>query len=338
MRILITIFIAVIFYSESYCQIDSLKTESLDVVIMVLDQEKVKKELELFFIENKIVPDLYEESRYKFTSKFSLNDKQYFELTDKIEYWGVVYSKTLKSVNYTEKLRDVNIEIDRLEKESEEYADLLKEVDIKSENHVLYWEKLENTKSSLRKQIQLREEYLKSNKKFKVSLDVKEENILSNEPDFSFVNMPGFQFSYFTPVNEDGSYPKSMNGYSLKYLMNRRKTYLELGLFKSNQIDETDKYDELYKFGLGQDLYSSHLGRGSRKFLNLYTGFNLGVFILTGGNVDNLISWYATPSIGLEIYKTKNILLDTKVGYFLPFKENRNMRGFLIEASFNVVF
>lgn len=169
-------------------------------------------------------------------------------------------------------------------------------------------------------------------------LKVKEENPLSNEPNFSFVNMPGVQYSFFIPANLDGeSFPESMNGYAIKYLINRRKIYLELGLFKSNQNSETIRYNELYKFGIGQDFYLTHLGRGTRKFMNLYSGFNLGVFILTGDE-DNLVLWYAAPSIGLEIYKNKNFLLNTKAGYFLPFEENRNMRGLLIETSFNVVF
>lgn len=328
----------VFFSTESFCQIDSLKTISLDVEIIVHDQNKTKKELNSFLAENKIVPELLNESNNQFVSNFVLSEKSYFEFVNKVENWGAINSRKIESVNYTEKLESVTQEIKRLEEEKEEYSKLLNQVDVKSDSHVRYWEKLEETKTSLRKQNRLRDEYIGSNKKFRIKLQIREENFLSNEPDFSFVNMPGVQYSFFVPSNsEGGDYPENMNGYSIKYLLNRRKTYLELGLFKSNQNNRLNKFDELYKFGIGQDFYSTHLGRGTRKFLNLYSGFNLGVLILTG-NEDNLTSWYATPSIGLEIYKNKNFLLDTKTGYFLPFKENRNMRGLLMEASLNVVF
>lgn len=322
-----------------FAQVDSLKTSSLEIEFFVHDKSKVKSELETFFLQNKIVPDLLNETNYQFTSLFVLKENSYLSFLDLSKNWGAINFKKVESINYTEKLNMVTIEIDRLLVEKEEYTNLLNQVDVKSENHVKYWEKLEDIKVNLRKQIKLKEEFEGSNKKFKVKLTVKEENILTNEPNFSFVNMPGIQYSYFVPSGDlNGFYPSNMTGYSIKYLMNRRKTYLEIGLFKSNQSNEDLNFDELYKFGIGQDFYSSHLGRGTRQFLNLYSGFNLGAFILTGGNEKNMISWYCSPSIGLELYKNKYLLLDSKAGYFLPFKENRNLRGFLVELSFNVVF
>lgn len=338
MRIAFIIILLSLFSTECFCQIDSLKTISLDVEIIVYNQNKIKNELNSFLAKNKIVPELLQESKNQFVSNFVLTENAYFEFVSNIEKWGVINSRRIESVNYTEKLEAVNLEIKRLEKVKEEYIKLLSQVEVKSESHGRFWGKLEEAKTNLRKQNRLKEQYLGSNKKFRIKLEVREENILSNEPDFSFVNMPGIQYSFFIPSGSDGvNYPKNMNGYSIKYLMNRRKTYLELGLFKSNQDIESNKFDELYKFGIGQDFYSTHLGRGSRNVFNLYSGFNMGVFILTG-NAEKLISWYATPSIGLEIYKNKNFLLDTKTGYFLPFKDNRNMRGLLMEVSLNVVF
>jgi len=44
-------------------------------------------------------------------------------------------------------------------------------------------------------------------------------------------------------------------------------------------------------------------------------------------------------SIGVEIIKTKHILLDARGSYFLPLDGiNRNTRGILLGTSFNFVF
>jgi hypothetical protein len=338
MKYAILILLCGVFSIKGHSQIDSLKTINLDVELLVNNLDKTKSEINLLFEENNIVPDLFNENNNQFFTEFVLAQETYYTFVDEIEDWGLINSRKIESVNFTEKLNNVNLEIERIKVEIDDYNSLLKKIDIKSESHVKYWEKLEFAKDNLRKQRDIQKEFLDSNKKFKVKLKVREENFLTNEPDFSFVNMPGIQYSFFIPANSDGEYyPQNMNGYSLKYLLNRRKTFLEMGLFKSITSNENSLFDELYKFGWGQDIYSTHLGRGARKSLNLYSGFKAGIFILTGKE-DNLISWYVTPSLGLEIYKVKNILIDTKMGYFLPFKENRNMRGLLMETSFNVVF
>jgi hypothetical protein len=336
---LIILFVAVLIVQTSaFLQVDSLKTINLDLQIVVLDEEKVRKEITSFFDSNNIVPDLFNEYKNQFNTHFTLSESLYFKCVELIEEKGAIVFKKEESINYAEKLSEITITIERLEQEKKEYSELLQKIDVSNVNHVKYWEKLEEIKQTLRIQFKIKEEYEKSNKKFNIKLQVTEQNILTNEPTFSFVNMPGLQYSFLSPNSASTFFPTGMNGYSIKYLMNRRKTYLELGLFKSNVQNVVTSYDELYKFGLGQDFYSSHLGRGTRNFFNLYSGFNFGTFILTGGGNQNIISWYATPSIGLELYKNKYVLIDTKAGYFLPFKENRNMRGLLLEASFNIVF
>ena len=338
MRVIFILLLAGIYAANAYSQIDSLKTISLDAAIMVTNLKRIKAELSGFFEENEVVPDLLNQSNSQIQSHFTLTQDAYYTFVQQIEHWGIITSKKIASVNYTQKLNAVNQEIARIEKQIEEYDAFLKQVGIQSGNHIKYWERLEIARTALQKQRVLQKEYLASNQQFKVKLRIVEATHLTNKPDFSFVNMPGIQYSYLLTANSvEGIYPQNMNGYSIKYILNRRKTYIELGLFKSNQTSENMAYNELYKFGIGQDFYSVHLGRGTRQFMNLYSGFQLGTFILTG-NENRLVSWYATPSIGVEVYKNKNILIDTKTGYFLPFKENRNMRGFLLEASFNVLF
>ena len=319
-------------------QIDSLKTISFDGTIIVNDLNESKNELENMFDEFGLVPDLFFETKHGFKAKFYLAKDGFIDLNSKMEKWGIISSKRMESINYLNLINPINGEIERLKKEISKYDSLLNLIEVKSGFHIQYWEKLESRKEELKAKESKRKEYLNNHKKFLVEIEVREENFYTYEPDFSFVNMPGIQYSFFKiSNNQEAIFPNKMNGFSLKYLLNRQKTYLELGLFKSTEKQELEVFDELYKFGIGQDFYSAHLGRGNRKLFNLYSGLNTGIFILTG-NEKNVISWYATPSIGLELFKTKNILIDSKIGYFLPFKENRNMRGWLSEVSFNIVF
>jgi hypothetical protein len=59
---------------------------------------------------------------------------------------------------------------------------------------------------------------------------------------------------------------------------------------------------------LGGEMYSDFLGGGRRKFLNPYLGYALGYARFTGNN-DAVIG----ISAGLEIWKTKNIVIDAEV-------------------------
>jgi hypothetical protein len=96
-------------------------------------------------------------------------------------------------------------------------------------------------------------------------------------------------------------------------------------------------FSELFAYSFGQDFYSRHLGRGSRKFLNLYSGYSVGGMVATGRTSKKDI-FYIAPSIGLEIYKNKYLLIDSKVNYFIPFMYNKEMRGLSANISLSVVF
>ena len=150
--------------------------------------------------------------------------------------------------------------------------------------------------------------------------------------------MPGIEFSLLKIEQpEEGHSPELMSGIGLKYLFNTGKSYGIVGLYKSIDADNDTEIDETYIFALGQDFYSKHMGRGQRKFFNLYTSFNAGLYISTSEN-QNINSWFINPFLGLEIFKNKYFLIDNKVGYFLPFENNRTQRGLLYNFSINFVF
>lgn len=85
-------------------------------------------------------------------------------------------------------------------------------------------------------------------------------------------------------------------------------------------------YDDIFNFSYGQDFYSKHLGYGIRKFMNLYSGYNIG-FLAYNAESRSLKNFYVSPTIGIELFKNNYILIDTKVSYMLPISKNYNLRG-----------
>jgi hypothetical protein len=93
----------------------------------------------------------------------------------------------------------------------------------------------------------------------------------------------------------------------------------------------------MFAFGFGQDFYSRHLGRGTNKFFNLYSGYTFGGLLASNDAKKNFMGYFA-PAIGVELFKNKYVLIDTKVNYLIPFKDVRYTRGLAFNASFNFVF
>ncbi len=166
----------------------------------------------------------------------------------------------------------------------------------------------------------------------------------------SFVNMPGVEYGFLFIENpKPGISAKTYQSYAIKYMFTRGKSYFTVGVLKEvntgvtnpePEKNDSTRYGEMFAFGFGQDFYPKHFGRGKRKFFNLYTGYQLGLAILTQKDEeDSRAMPTANLSMGLELIKTKHILLDNKVSYFLPLHDlNRNLRGIMYNASFNFVF
>jgi hypothetical protein len=161
----------------------------------------------------------------------------------------------------------------------------------------------------------------------------------------NFVNMPGVEFGYLHLDNPlPGLSAANYRGYSVKYLVTRGKSYFNLGIYKpvqaSTKPDDSSTINELAVINFGQDFYPRNFGRGKRRFCNLYTSYQLGGFIANrkgaGGSefIPNL-----NLGMGVEVVKTKHILLDLKGSYFVPIHgDSRNLRGILAQGAFNFVF
>ncbi|MBF9144096.1 hypothetical protein [Hymenobacter properus] len=159
----------------------------------------------------------------------------------------------------------------------------------------------------------------------------------------SFVNMPGVEYGYLRLDNPKvGLTSTAYQGYALKYLVTRGKSYFNLGFYRpvSGNTGESDFVNELFVINFGQDFYPRNFGRGRRRYFNLYTCYQLGGFILNrNSDKGNEFVPNANIGIGLEIMKTRHVLIDTKASYFVPLNDrSRDLRGVLGQAAFNFVF
>ena len=159
----------------------------------------------------------------------------------------------------------------------------------------------------------------------------------------SFVNMPGVEYGYLRLDNPKvGLTSPVYQGYALKYLFTRGKSYFNLGVYRPVEKNSTDEdfVNELFVINFGQDFYPRNFGRGRRRYLNLYTSYQLGGFILNrNSDKGNEFIPNLNLGLGLEILKTRHVLLDTKASYFVPLNDrSRDLRGILGQASFNFVF
>ncbi len=161
----------------------------------------------------------------------------------------------------------------------------------------------------------------------------------------NFVNMPGVEVGLLRLENpRAGLSASAYRGYSIKYLFTRGKSYLNLGIYKPLTANANPRdsafVNEVAIINFGQDFYPRNFGRGRRRYFNLYTCYQIGGFIANRNQESrNEFIFNINPGLGLELIKTKHILLDTKVSYFVPLnRESRNLRGLLAQGAFNFVF
>ncbi len=338
-RIFLFLAFCLSFSQFSFSQNIDETTISTKVKILMLDIEEVNVKFEKFINSNKLVPESYYKTKDVIDFTLLLEYEKYIEIEKLVETWGYVYEKKASAVNYTEDIADIDKEIKILEKERNQYKRLIEDTNLAAnEKSFDYWEKIISIEKKIENEKVTKGYLLKKHKMYSYKVYLVEDNNSTLDYGSSWINMPGVEYSLLVIEQpEVGISSSKMQGGSLKYMFNYGKTYAILGLYKNIDSNTTTEIDETYIFALGQDFYSKRMGRGQRKFFNLYTSFNVGVYISTS-ETQQVTSWFTNPFFGLEIFKNKYFLLDTKVGYFLPYKNNRNQRGLLYNASFNFVF
>lgn len=284
---------------------------------------------------------------YNYTSSFSMNVAYLPALDSLCNHIGYVTQNTYTTRNSKEQIANLQSRIRSLEYTlhlyKEKLVDSLRSSQSDNEN---IRKKYRETDYELTKlQIELNSLVNNTSDSFCfVTLEIHDELSTPNNSRVSFVNMPGIEYGILFPENPlKGTSASYYQGFTVKYMFTRGKSYFNLGAYKAqgvNNVSDSITINEMFLVNFGQDFYPRHFGRGKRKFLNLYTGYQLGGFIANRvNNKDAKFIPNVNLSIGLELFKSKHVLIDNKASYFLPLNDvNRNLRGVMYQASFSFVF
>lgn len=328
-----------IFISQYALSQEKRVREEIEIYTSTFDE--AHKLMEKFITDNDILVERQNLSVQKFSSSFYVSKANFDKLQNLLPQLGYIHKKNIISGEYSSGQIDKQ-KLDYLKQQKKVYELELSKLEVNSERYNIMWKDIRD----FEKQIYDTETLISSKKKhegYHVDIQVVDEtyDLTSDNKSVSWVNMPGGQFVYFMPENPTAGISRdAYMGYSLKYLFTRGKSYA--GILSLKSYPKTKKVldgsvSELFMLYFGQDFYSRYLGRGKNKFFNLYTGYSLGFIYETGD--DFVRSNYSlAPSIGLELFKNKYLLIDTKADYFVPFRENKELRGVMFKASLNFVF
>lgn len=318
------------------------------IQVYVSKLEESSNLLNKFIKENKGIISNSNYSTARYECEFFINLNLLPSVDSLANKMGYITQNTFRAENYLQRIKEIESKIEKKRSENEIYKKQLKDtllLPIENRNSQNTFNKISNNIIAI-SNFEVEINQYKQNaydSSCWVNITLNDELSTPNNSKVSFVNMPGLEYGLLKTENPiAGTSAFLYQGASVKYMFTRGKSYFNLGVYKAieNNKSDTSLINELFIINFGQDFYPKNFGRGKRKFLNLYTGYQLGGFITNQNNNKN--SQFipnANLSIGLELFKNKYILVDNKVSYFLPLNElNRNMRGILYQASFNFVF
>ncbi|RSK48878.1 hypothetical protein [Hymenobacter rigui] len=285
-----------------------------------------------------------EETPEQLTAEFSLPTREIPRLDSMAAALGYVLENNLNARNLGTRVQELQAEEQTTAARLTSTQARLRSEKLGNEERVALQSEAERYETQLR-QVRQQQQLLSSHQgQAYVSLRLFDEiSFPTGNRRVSFVNMPGVEYAYLRLDNPKvGLTSPAYQGYAIKYLFTRGKSYFNLGVYKPTTTNKTDSafVNELFVINFGQDFYPRNFGRGRRRYLNLYTSYQVGGFILNRNDdkkndfIPNL-----NLGLGLELVKTRHILLDTKGSYFVPLNSrSRDLRGLLGQASFNFVF
>lgn len=311
-------------------------------VIYSIEYKEGKKKIEEFIRIKNFTIINQNETKDSYHYELKAHEKEIAAIDSFCNILGYVSSKNLNSYNNETKLFETKLELERLEIKKSEYEKMLIKIDsVKSTTYYQHWEKIRDIETEIyntKKKIGQLEsvKYI-----YEVTIDLNDEQTSPTSSKVNFVKMPGAEYvNLFTENAKDGISYENYQGISMKFLFTKGKSYFSAGALKAINPSKEDSLaiEEMFGFTFGQDWYSRHLGRGYRRFFNLYIGYQIGISVAY--NRDS-IKWipFICPGTGVELFKNKFLLIDTDLSYFLPVStENRNLRGWKVGASFNFTF
>ncbi|WP_320052467.1 hypothetical protein [uncultured Acetobacteroides sp.] len=313
---------------------------SVTVSVSAIDFAGAKAKVNLLIGEQHIKVLRQDEGLKSLTVEANFNSDQYRQFELMLGTLGKVLSKEVNASNGEERMQEFKLEGQHLQQKRESCAKMMAKVDSTSESFLTLWQELKGIDEQIYENSKSQLGLSKKGDGYLVNLSVNDEVTTPDNTRIAFVNMPGFQYSYlFIESPKQGVSYDHYQGYFLKYLFTRGKSFVYTGAYKSVGASQDDltAYSEMFLFGFGQDFYTRHFGRGDRRFLNLYSGYNLGYVYATGKDSKSNFC-YVAPSVGVELFKNKYVLVDTKASYFIPFSHNKELRGLSLDASFNFIF
>ncbi|MES2380694.1 MAG: hypothetical protein V4538_06620 [Bacteroidota bacterium] len=336
--VLISVFLGL---NNSYAQTYKLNKK---LTIYTPKLKESKEALDVFIARNATKLIRSEQNEYLVLGEFELDKTKLSALDSLGKKIGYITENNFNAEN----TRDKKVLI---EDELAEEEEALKENKAKLENATLekketsyYQSRAQEAERNIKRLKKLLREFSNNDSTVGVSVRIYDEiSTPSSSGRISFVNMPGFEMGYLFVENPKAGQSSSMyRSFACKYLFTRGKSYFTLGVYKDEKTNDIDtgRIREMFFLNFGQDFYPKHFGRGKRKYLNLYTGYQIGGFIsnTNGDKTSNFIP-NANISLGLELFKSKHVLIDNKASYFMPLNElNRNLRGLVYNVSFNFVF
>lgn len=285
-----------------------------------------------------------EETPEQLTAEFSLRTADLARLDSLTATLGYVLENNLNARNLTARRQQLQTEEEAESARLARAQAQLREATLNPPQRQSLQNDVERAEAQLRQLRQQQQVLTEHSGQAYVSLRVFDEiSFPTGNRRISFVNMPGVEYAYLRLDNpKAGLTSRAYQGYAVKYLFTRGKSYFNLGVYKPVSNDKSAErfVNELFVINFGQDFYPRNFGRGRRRYFNLYTSYQVGGFILNRNN-DKQNDFIPNVNLGLgvELIKTRHILLDTKASYFVPINSrSRDLRGVLGQASFSFVF
>jgi hypothetical protein len=261
-----------------------------------------------------------------------------------MERLGLTDLKEIKSFNLSDSRETADFDLAYLKGQREIYG---RELESTGKNDKAYAD-LFSKQRALDSQIYEKDKELRSIAKqadysvIKVKLSEKVIQDLDSDDDFSgFINMPGAETKFFHLENAEGNaLADDYFGGSLRYMFTKGRGYFLIGVMKPLEGDAPKgAVNDIVTYSVGKDFYPRYFGQGRNRFLNPFSGFELGGMILTSdGGIDHMFT--LEPHLGIELFKNRYVIIDTRVGYLFPLDEDfiKSRRGFTHNFSINFVF
>lgn len=315
-------------------------SKKADLDVYSLNFDKVAPKIDQFINENSLVVKRKTQNYEKIYYDLVMTTSQYNDVKKNLEGWKCAI------INSEETTQDLGSSISRLKSDIKSCKDdinaLEKQIEATQNDSVIKYlgGKLERENERLNSRVNEYNKVCSEIGLVTLKLDIMRDETTPRQTKVRFVNMPGFEYDFLMIGNpKPGFSAKYYNGYNLKYLFTKGKTFVNLGVYKAMDVAKTDSttLTDAFNVAFGQDFYSRHFGRGSRKCFNFYSGYNVG-FMAFRGETSSTKTFYVTPTVGVELLKNRFLLWDLRGGYYLPFKHNYDLRGWQISSNINIAF